>query len=318
MVVANGGVLFLEDIGDIGAPGGGQDWGLRINGTRAIYYGGEGQVDLQLDGAGNATLSGATPSLTAALSVPSQLDLVSQRADLSCGFVVKTLPGASSFAFSTGNNAVDITVLVHSPLQGVAVDGVGFDIQRSDGLAINATTPSSDQLVLNALDGRLLFMHKKMGGAFTWTVNVGNSWAVPCNIVVVIGSDSPQQDGQFYLGLPAATSAQIAGLGIFPPLPQGMQPQWFWNNFGCTICQARYYIVIGMFALTLPEVFATVTYRRVTGWIATAEIISKVVTVLKSLLQVDDGVANTIANLIINATDPLTWPKIICDATGEC
>lgn len=39
MITTATGVLCLEDIGAIGAPGNGLEWGIRVNGSQAIYYG---------------------------------------------------------------------------------------------------------------------------------------------------------------------------------------------------------------------------------------------------------------------------------------
>jgi hypothetical protein len=317
-VITNSGVITLEDIGDIQAPGAGLDWGIRLGNTQSIYYGGEGEISIQLDGAGSAQVVAGGQSATTPVLSPVIADFTIQPENKQCGFVAKTITGPETITFTTGLNEVATTFMIQSPIDGVIPPGIDLSVTRSDGLVINSGTTSSQNTYVSVVDGCLVFAQQRMGGAWTYTLTVANPLAVPCNIIVIMQSDSQHQDSVFYQQLAVPTQTLLISLGILPPLPSGFQPNWFWDNWPCTICQAQFYAAIGVFALTAPEVFATITYRRMAGWFATAEFISTVAEIVKNVFQVNDGLAGQIANAIVTIADPLAWPKAICEAEGIC
>jgi hypothetical protein len=77
-------------------------------------------------------------------------------------------------------------------------------------------------------------------------------------------------------------------------------------------------VEMGVIAFMAPSIYAEITYARIAGWVARAEVINTIATLLINLFQITDGPAGRIASAIVNASDPLTWPKTICDILGEC
>jgi hypothetical protein len=310
-------VLCLEDIGPIGAPGGGGgDWGIKVNSTDAIYYAGGGAIDIVWDGI-NATITGAIPSITVKLANANQNTIRAQAADSSCGFVTGYSTATTSLQVSTGVNATEVAFLLKPAVRGCNLQCVGFEVTGADGQSYNANTPVSENVSRQVTNGKLSFLHLKSGGNNQWTISLSNPLNIPCNIIALINSNNQNEDQIFYSGLPYDQKLIIDSYHILPPLA-GFHPMGWSLYAECVMCQVEFYILEGFIAAVLPSLFAEITYKRIAGWVIGGEALAQLIAALKSIFQLDDGILADIANLISTLADPLTWPRKICYLIGLC